>query len=255
MPTRQKKVKFKNKGRNNQHEITLFEVNTCDVKMSDILADCTNDMNAQTYAEKALTHYWEQSKEYLKAYGFEEPEGYFKLINGEILKSETLWMPLWAVIEERNNSLGGQRGDYLAAIIEHKSRTLLGNWPPNPNNYSAVLDNVMQIQEFFFQLFLLEKVHAQYSAGNSRIENAQEEKNKRKKFEVEAEKIFKKIKEEKIKNKIKYSKEACYAGTENRLKELYGKKGPKASAIKSWFKSREDLKTWWSNIEKQYKAG
>lgn len=107
-----------------------FEANTYGVNMSDILADASNEARAQTYAKKALTHYWEQSKEYLKEHGYEEPEGYFKLINGEIIKSEAVWMPLWAVIEERNNSLGGQRGDYLAAIIEHKSRALLSNWPP-----------------------------------------------------------------------------------------------------------------------------
>ena len=176
-----REIKFQNIGREKKHEVTLFELYEIPVEINGI-------NNAQSFAERRLTFYWMQAQEYLKIKGFEDTTGYFRVIDGAVINSDTVWQPLFAAIEERDLSNGGQTGEYLAALIDHKSRMLLNAWPPTHTEYSVILNEVMLIQEYFFRLFILDEVHPQYSAGKNRTHAGNEVKNKSE-FMMEAEEL------------------------------------------------------------------
>ncbi len=151
------KVKFGNHGRKKQHETTLIELYELPF---DIGAPTSNK---PSYAESLVTDCHMQAKEYLKTKGFEDTNGYFDVINGEIVKCDHERLSLLGAIEERDKS--GQEGEYLAAKIDHYCRMLPNKLPPTHTKCSEVFDIILLIQNYHFQLYLLEQVHPQYSAG------------------------------------------------------------------------------------------
>jgi hypothetical protein len=166
MKSNTQKIKFKKVGRDHKHTVTLFGLGKRPF-------DITAPQSEQSFAEESLTHYHTQALEYLKSRGFDDPQGWFQIINGKIKR----WtegadhpanaMPLWAAIEKRDKTRG-QTGEYLAALIDHKCRTLLnGGWPPRPQDHSAVLDQAMFIQILAFDLYLLENVQPAYSGSKA----------------------------------------------------------------------------------------
>lgn len=230
-----KKIKFANVGRNKRHEVTLVNIAERNVDMTAILEG--NLKSQQSFADENLTHYWNQAREYLKAKGFKDIDGHFKVINGEVVQVNKPWMPLWSAIRERDKAKGGQTGKFLAAIIDHRYKTLLnGGWPPRPEDFSAVLDIAMEIQSYFFQLYLLTIIQPQYSAGKARTHEANEAKNLKSIYFSDAEAIYRKYRAK------SYSKESCYQQTSNELKKNNPDKiTPQAATIKSWLKSRKNL--------------
>lgn len=217
------KIEFRNVGRTKQHEITLFE-------FYELLAKIDDNVTGQGFAERRLTFYHQHARDYLERKGFDDTTGHFCVTDGKVIRSDKIWLPLFAAIEERDRATGGQTGEYLAALIDHKCRTLLNTWPPNHNECSAVLDSVVLIQEYFFRLFLLDEVHALYSAGQHRTHEANEEKNKYE-FMLEAETIGR------AHRKKGKNKESCYLKISTELKAKYGDIAPGKSAIKKWFLS------------------
>lgn len=216
-----KEIKFRNIGRTKQHEVTLF-------KFYELLAKIDNDLNEQSFAERRLTFYMQHAQDYLERKGFNDTTGHFCITNGKVVKSDEVWLPLFAAIEERDRVTGGQTGEYLAALIDHKCRMLLNAWPPIHNECSAVLDTVMLIQEYFFRLFLLDEVHALYSAGRHRTHEVNEEKNKQN-FMEEAQKICRDYRGK------GENKKNCYKKTSEDLIIEYGNSAPSEHTIKSWF--------------------
>ena len=160
-------IKFQNVGRKKQHKVALFS-------LTEHPAELNSSVSSQNYAKNLLTHYWTQSQEYLKSKGYDNPSAYFRVIDSQVIecKPGEVWQPLFAALEERDQSTG-QSGEYLAALIEHQCRGFIP-WPPSDNQYEAVLDKAMIVQQLFFQLYLYEKVQSQYSAGKSRVKEAHE---------------------------------------------------------------------------------
>ena len=72
------KVNFGNHGRKKQHETTLIELHERPFDIGASIGD------KPTYAEDLLTYYHMGAKEYLKAKGFEETSGYFKVIDRKL---------------------------------------------------------------------------------------------------------------------------------------------------------------------------
>lgn len=231
-------ISFENIGRRKQHDPNLIQLYEFHYDIGQ------HTSNNRTYTEELLTHYHVTTRAYLKAKGFKETNGYFEVIDGKIVKCERVWKTLWAAIEERDGN--NQSGEYLASLIEHNCRMLSGKWPPTHADCRETYDILMQIQNHYFQLYLLEQVHPQYSAGKKRMP---ESRSKRSDFEAKAIRIFKKLK---IDNP-KLKKEDCYRHTEIKLKEKYGDNIPKASTIKSWLKSNVSIKHWWKDEEAQIK--
>jgi hypothetical protein len=101
------KVKFRNVGRKQQHEVTLFSLGYyCD------------EIEHSGLAIELINHAYNQALSYLIEKGFEEPHGLFYLTNGKIVKGmdKVPYYPLWGAIEERDKKRG-QTGEYLAALI------------------------------------------------------------------------------------------------------------------------------------------
>lgn len=232
-----KPIKFKNVGRKQQHEITLFAVGEREFDFEGLKPE-------QSFAEETLTHIHMQALRLLKERGIESVESlYYLNKNKEIVvwkqeedSNELDRMILVSAIEKRDKLRGGQTGEYLAALIDQHCRTLLnGGWPPLPENHSAVLDLAMEIQDLFFKLYLLENIHPKYSAGNSRVDEAHDERNLTH-FKPEAEAIYISCR----KNRV--NKKNSYAETASELKRRHPtRKTPKAGTISAWFKRRKDL--------------
>lgn len=193
-----KKIKFKNIGKNNQHEVTLINIIEHNVDIASALKETKN--TAQSYAEKRLTYWWEQAKEYLANKGFKDTNGYFIVNEKEIVPS-SMGLPLWAAIQEKDQpsvsnpqNSQGQSGEYIAALIDHKCKMLANTWPPHEAKCSATLHVAIQICELFNQLHLLDNIHPQYSAGKSRVGEAHDEKRKLKEaFGEKAKSMYKKL--------------------------------------------------------------
>ena len=225
-----KDVPFRDIGRRKQHKVTLIGYGECKF---DIAAKPSD----QSYAESMLADSHRQALEYLKNKGFDDATGLFHVVNGGVerwtegMENKINAMPLVFAIKERDKKKG-QAGEFLAALIDHKCRTLLnGGWPPDPRNFSAVLDLTVEIQHYFFQLYLLDNVHPQYSAGKSRVQPANEARNLLPHYQAETKALYKKYTSE------GYSKNKTYSLVAEILKEKYPKKNtPKASTIESWDK-------------------
>lgn len=222
-----KKIHFENTGRKKQHKITLFEITENSVDIAACLSSKSG--STQSYAKDRLSHYMTQAQAYLKDKGYDDISSHFRLINGEVVKCQPgeVWMPLWAVIEERDQPKG-QTGELLAAVIDHTCRMLLTTWPPHPNEYIAFLGEAMRVQEHFFQLFLLENVQPQHSAGSSRTDEANQGFLR---FKPDAKSEYHQLKE-------KYSVLECSKRIFTKLKEKYPNENiPTAETIRDWLKN------------------
>lgn len=233
-------VKFANVGRKKQHKVTLF-------KMLELPFEIDQSDSRLPFSESRINHYYTHSIEYLKARNIHDIDGYFCVVDGEVKKCDQDQrhplpaMPLWAAIEERDKSRKGQTGDYLAALIIHKCKLLenvlyeIAMQNRHKELAGVVLDTSMEVQELFFRLYLLENVHSQYSAGESRTVEANRQHALKDKFENEAEDLFREYRRN-------HTKESSYEKVANRLKKLHqGIKTPSKATIKTWFKSRIDL--------------
>ncbi len=114
------KIKFDNIGRTKQHEVTLFELYESPFEFND-------QATPQSFAEQRLTYYAMNAQEYLKLKGFDDTTGYFDVINGKIERVEHVCLSLFAAIEKRDKSYGGQTGEYLAALFDHNAECCLGH--------------------------------------------------------------------------------------------------------------------------------
>lgn len=233
------KVIFKNVGRRSQHKVTLFEICQKKIDISD------SDSSTQSYAEQMLTHYENEAKDYLKAKGFEDTTGLFQVTKSGEVKRYIVGMenvldalPLVAAIEERDRNKGGQTGDFLAASIDYYCQMIQNTWPPTHTDCSAVLDYVVLIQNYHFQLYLLENIQSRYSAGKTRTSEAIKARDMKSLYEQDAIRLFHEFRTNR--NGKKSSKEWCYQKIERELKKNNpDKETPKASTIKSWLKARK----------------
>lgn len=232
------KVKFGNHGRKKQHETTLIELYE---KPFDIAASTGNK---PTYAESLVADCHMQAKEYLKIKGFEDTNGYFDVINGKIVKCDHMRLSLLGAIEERDKR--GQGGEYLAAKIDHYCKMLPNKLPPIHTECSEVFDIILLIQNYHFQLYLLEQISPQYSAGQKKMPKTIE---KRSRYEAMVLELFKECK----RRNPTFTKEDCYLNIYNQLEKTYKEDAPKASVIKGWLKSNKSLLQWWKIEEAEKK--
>ena len=187
---------------------------------------------AQSPSEKMLTYYEREAKFYLKSKGYEDTTDLFEVVNGKIKKAiTTLGIPLVEAIKQRDEKQGGQTGEYLAALIDYYCQTIKNSWPPEHHACSAILDYALLIQQSYFHWYLLEDIHAPFSAGNSRIN---EENYMKPYYEEEAKNYFLELR----KGDKKLKKEKCYMKIADELKKKHPHDPtPTASTIKSWLKN------------------
>ncbi|MHB1221273.1 MAG: hypothetical protein ACYC0J_04695 [Gammaproteobacteria bacterium] len=217
-----REVKFANIGCKKQHKVELIKIADRDFDLQDFAE------SSQSPAEELLTHYQASAITYLKNKGFEEISGVFRYQDGRIIKiDDHLGMPLFAVIQERDKN--EQTSEYIAAKITFLCERLILKWPPEHSYCSEALNQAMLIQNLFFQFYLLENVHPQYSAGKARAGNRSNP------YKNEAEKTYKHYRLTGLK------KSECYRKTAKKLKKLYPDSAPTEATIKFWFKSRKDL--------------
>lgn len=228
-------VGFRNIGKNQQHEVTLIGV----TEHGYDLASSVNTQNIIAgYAEETIYDCWAEAKKILETKGFEDTTGFFCVIEGKIVKCDYLCLTLWEAIQQRDK--GKKTGEYLAAIIDHKCKLFETakreyQWHGTPKSVIAMLNTAMEIQNFHFQLFLLEQVHPQYSAGTKRMHK---DKNIKSEVQIEAEK---KYREYRLENR---TKENCYKLTATWLaKKFPTEKTPKAGTIKKAILRDEHLKS------------
>ena len=180
-----KEIEFQNIGRRKQHKNELIKIiRRCfDIDIAEILR--SNPGSGNTYTDELITHYWDTVTQYLQATGIEDPSGLWCIINGDLIRipeNEVVGrdkttgkpipaMPLWAAIQERDKSRGGQTGDYLAALVYHHCESFIGarnqvRWnlgratqEQTQMHVTAMSNSAMLAQTFFFQLYLLEVIH------------------------------------------------------------------------------------------------
>jgi hypothetical protein len=148
-------IEFKNVGRMDQYEVDLFKIGE---RPFDIFTSPTS----QSFAEEQLTHIKNQVTKYLQENGFKSFRDKFKVVNGKIERCEDIDLEaktLHEAIQDRDGTTG-QSGIYLAAFVEYWCWRLESEWKKKPwENLNAVgwiLDHVMMVQHYFFNLVLYE---------------------------------------------------------------------------------------------------
>lgn len=230
-------VKFRKVGAKEQHEVNLFGIATKP-------ADFSDSGNAQV---SALTEIYDDAVAYLQQKGIADPTGLFHVVDDRVerwiegVHPAISAMPLVAAIEQRDK-MGGQTGEFLAAMIVHRGGQIqialnrFRSGDKSEGNLAFIVETALMMQGNHFQLYLLERVHSQYSAGKARTNEANEERNLATPFQSDAEDLFRQLRAQ------SHSKERCYELIAERLKQSNpGKKTPKAGTIKGWLKARKDL--------------
>lgn len=176
------KIKFKNVGNKSQYEIDLFE-------LTEYAFDIANASNgSQSYTEMTLNLIHDAVKKRLELSGFDDLRAKYILKDGNIIKcqnGELLGVDLFVVIQDRDQSLGGQSAEYLAALIERKCWVLTLEWQgkwwqKGDVVIQHVLDEVSIIINLY-HCFCLYDLQLTHSVGASFIENNKKKAQKKRK--------------------------------------------------------------------------